>query len=126
MIALQLMTVLAPMTQPIESSDMGEESAVHVGELFEIDLEGVPTAGFVWQLHIPSEHAALLELLDSAWDRKGDSIGGTAVQRFRFRALVPGITTLTFGYRRPWEPTDRARRVIRVRIEPPESTREEP
>jgi predicted secreted protein len=88
-----------------------------VGETFEIPLEGVPTAGFTWEVILPPAAAERVVLLEQAWDRPSSRVGGRAVQRFRFRAVGPGDVVLTFRYRRRWQKAKpRGERVITLHI----------
>lgn len=86
-----------------------------VGDEFEVELEGVPTAGFRWEAS-PPEPACVRLLGDEVEAARGRA-GGPAVQRFRFEALASGEAELRFAYRRPWEPgPPRAERSIRVTV----------
>jgi predicted secreted protein len=72
-----------------------------VGETFEVELEGVPTSGFLWEAVVVPED--LVRLVGDDVDAAPGPIGGSAVQRFRFEALSAGEAELGFAYRRPWE-----------------------
>jgi predicted secreted protein len=95
---------------------MTEPVCASVGETFEVSLEGIPTAGFVWEVDIPSEARRLIEALGSEWTLAASEVGAPASQRFRFLAMAPGELTLIFRYRRSWENTESDRRTVAVRI----------
>ena len=92
---------------------------VPVGATFDVRLEGIPSSGFRWSLSIPDEARELIASLGDDWEQASGLAGGSAVQRFRFRASAPGEATLTFRYARPWEEAaPRDERSVSVRIAP--------
>ena len=95
------------MTEPVSAS---------VGETFEVSLKGIPTAGFAWEVDIPSEARRLIEALGSEWTLAATEVGAPATQRFRFLALAPGELTLIFRYGRSWETIESDRRAVAIRI----------
>ena len=80
---------------------MSEARRVAVGELFEISLQAVPTAGFTWTL--AEGDSDVVELVESEWRPTGDDVGGPATQVFRLRGAATGKATLHFRYGRSWE-----------------------
>jgi predicted secreted protein len=95
---------------------MSETIRVKVGDTFDINLEGHPTAGFIWQPIVPHNY---LEHLDTHFEAKSSMVGGAARQHFLFRALAPGNIALVFRYGRPWE-RDKVsdERIFSIRIDP--------
>jgi predicted secreted protein len=74
-----------------------------VGELFDVCLAGTPTAGYTWDLD-QSGSADLVEFLGVEYlNPPTDTVGGSTVQVFHFRAQRPGETLLRFRYGRRWE-----------------------
>jgi predicted secreted protein len=72
-----------------------------VGEEFELDLEGVPTSGFRWEVAgLPDDK---VQLVGEDVEAASGPIGGSARERFRFRALAAGEAEIRFAHRRPWE-----------------------
>jgi predicted secreted protein len=97
-----------------------EEIVAPVGGTFEVRLEGTPTAGFVWEAELPGDGQQLVEQAGTEWRQTApQSLGGPAVQVFRFRALRRGRATLRFRYRRPWESRPLQERLVPVQIEEP-------
>ncbi len=95
-----------------------ESMRVHVGQTFEVSLEGNPTTGFRWEMQLPSAAAALVAFENENFEANTSQVGAPAVQRFRFSALAPGRVNLVFKYRRAWEKVEaRDERVVSVRIE---------
>ncbi len=91
-----------------------------VGDAFEVELEGVPTAGYVWELTIESRLGDVVELVARETRTPGPSVaGGRAVQIFRFRAVGPGQGTLLFRYGRPWEKAVTREHRVGVRVSRP-------
>ena len=75
--------------------------SVAVGVVFTIELASVSGAGYVWT---PSPLPASIVLVGQELTRGADhSLGGSAMQVFRFRALSPGHAVIGFGLKRAWE-----------------------
>ncbi len=85
-----------------------------VGATFDVELEAVPTAGFRWTL-TGSGGGPVVQLVDSAVT-PGAAVGGRARQRFTFRAVSAGTTTLTFSYGRSWDREPRRAHQVHVTI----------
>jgi len=73
-----------------------------VGQRFAVELNGNPTTGFSWQLTAPPGNQ--VRLIDEDYTPAStDQVGSGGVQRFTFEATSAGLTSLAFGYVRPWE-----------------------
>lgn len=83
---------------------------------FEIILEGVPTAGYSWELVGPPEKEGVVQELGHEWQPSSSRVGGPAQEHFRFRALAAGEVHLRFRYRRPWEKGFKEERTFQVRV----------
>jgi predicted secreted protein len=80
----------------------GKESQpihVKVGEPFCIELEGTPSAGYVWSL---TDRPSAMKVVEEKI-HPGSAVGGRARQTFVFEPMEAGEATLTFEYARPWE-----------------------
>jgi predicted secreted protein len=74
---------------------MAESIRVKERETFELRLTGHATAGYLWKVSIPPEHADLVALAKPpSWGPNPTRTGGSAVQSFVFHALKPGSLTL--------------------------------
>lgn len=74
---------------------------VRVGEPFQLRLDAIPAAGYVW---IP-EPVEGLDVSDAQFSSgPAKSIGGGFAQSFIVKASHPGSFRLRFNYKRPWEP----------------------
>lgn len=76
------------------------EHAVKMGEEFTIKLESNPTTGYTWRSVFDE---ALLELISHDFIPSTKHIGASGEDRFDFRAIKPGITTIKMVYKRRWE-----------------------
>ena len=85
------------------------------GETFTIELPAVPTAGFQWKVRATAEKVVSQESDEFVPARSG--IGGAAGQRFAFRAVGKGHTSLVFVYARPWEETGREEIKVEVKVD---------
>jgi predicted secreted protein len=91
--------------------------AAAVGDVFEVDLEGVPTSGYVWEVTVEGGLRDVVELLNRETRTPEPSApGGRATQTFRFRAVGPGQGRLLFRYRRSWENTAAREHRVHVRV----------
>jgi len=95
--------------------DSVESRAVAAGSEFDVELEAKPTAGFQWQAELDGPAAEVLEAVSQDWD-VGTAIGGSATQRFRFRAKSAGNVRVTFKYGRSGDPEPRRRHDVQVSV----------
>ena len=83
---------------------------------FEIVLEGVPTAGYVWQMLPATGKEEVVQELGHEWKHSTSLVGGPSQEHFRFLALREGEVDLHFRYRRPWEKAFREERIFHIRV----------
>ncbi len=92
--------------QPVPAppySGTGQTVETTVGKEFTISLEANPTTGYKWEVDFGS---SFLDLVASEFRQAAARPGMVGVggeQRFTFRALQAGTTTVQFTYKRPWE-----------------------
>lgn len=79
-------------------------------------LQGVPTAGYVWELVAATGKEGVVQELGHEWKRSTSLVGGPSQEHFRFLALREGEVNLHFRYRRPWEKAFREERVFHIRV----------
>lgn len=95
-----------------------EEVRAAVGVPFDVALPAVPTGGFKWQVSIPPQAASVIRYMGMAWETPTPpALGGTSLQRFRFKAVGPGTTSLVFRYGRQWEGSDQQVKTVSVVVE---------
>lgn len=82
---------------------MHKEIAANVGNNFTINLEGKPTAGYIWEILNGTENLRLVELTDVYWTADNSLVGSPRTQNFVFKALSAGSLTIVFRHKRPWE-----------------------
>ena len=110
------------LTQTSDATGLKSASAVSttisatINQEFEVVLEGVPTAGYVWQLAPATDKEAVVKELGHEWKHSTSLIGGPSQEHFRFLALREGEVNLHFRYRRPWEKGIKAERVFHIRV----------
>ncbi len=85
----------------------GGEVAMQVGQTLRIELEGIPTAGYVWEIQ---DQPDFLELVDEAtrpthpeFQNQPGVTGGNHFMAFDLTATAPGKATLHMVNHRPWE-----------------------
>jgi len=95
-----------------------EEVRAAIGAHFDIALPAVPTAGFKWEVSIPSQAASVIDYMGMAWETPTPPpLGGASLQRFRFKAVGPGKTSLVFRYGRQWEGSDKQVKTVTVMVD---------
>jgi len=110
------------LTQTSDATGLKSASAVSttisatINQEFEIVLEGVPTAGYVWELAPATDKEGVVKELGHEWKRSTSLVGGPSQEHFRFLALREGEVDLHFRYRRPWEKAFREERVFHIRV----------
>ncbi len=95
---------------------MSKTISANTNSEFEIVLEGVPTAGYVWELVHPLDNVGVVQELGHEWKRSTSLVGGPSAAHFRFLALAEGEVNLHFRYRRPWEKGFKEERIFHVRV----------
>ncbi|WP_235694689.1 protease inhibitor I42 family protein [Brevibacillus agri] len=88
---------------------------VQSGQPSAVTLDANPTTGYQWALSNPLDETFLfLQSSEFVPPSQPARIGQGGQQRFTFRALRRGVTSLSFKYCRPWEPSDCASFVFYV------------
>lgn len=84
-------------------------------EVFQIELEGVPSAGYLWSVEVREGEGTLLTQRNVM--PENNAIGGQVRQVFTFVANRPGTIVIDATYARPWEQTAEttARFVVKVK-----------
>lgn len=103
----------------ITAEQNGQTIEVAVNQRFAVELVGVPTAGYVWQL------AQVPDFITRAGEAGGNTIpeqsqpgyaGGNHWEVLMFSATTPGTGELVIEQRRPWETGEPATQTFRVTI----------
>ncbi len=100
-LALPLVSSCAPSAIVFAGSD--KEASTNTGQEFMVALESNPTTGYSWTETHDSTFLVLYSDEYKPGTNKGDTVGAGGTHYFRFRALKPGTTEITFTYKRPWE-----------------------
>ena len=85
----------------------GKSVTMAVGDTLRVELESIPTAGYVWQVTDQPdflEHVGDgMRATDPAVQNQPGYTGGNHYLSFDFRATAPGAGTLSLVEGRPWE-----------------------
>ncbi|MEX0644885.1 MAG: protease inhibitor I42 family protein [Parvularculaceae bacterium] len=90
----------------VTGADKGKEIAVRVGTTFQVDLIGVPTAGYAWMV---AEAPAVLQAAGETGGATSEAqlepgfAGGSHWEVFFFDVTGEGAGLLRFEQRRSWE-----------------------
>ena len=100
---------------------MAKRDAVelHVGEEHSVVLEGLMTAGYLWQPEVVGDQSvAEVFKAEDEVQCSTVAVGAGPAEVFTIRALKPGTTTVRFAQRRPWDPAPPAgEHTIDLRVE---------
>ena len=82
----------------------GGDLSVSKGETFVIALESNPSTGFVWTV-AQAPDSAVVTLEDQTYEKPDSSaMGAPGTERFTFKAVAAGTTTIGLRYARPSDP----------------------
>lgn len=109
----------ADVLQRVTAADDGKVIAVPVGGRFAVELVGVPTAGYVWQ--VDAKPAFLSDAQESSGNTtmaqsQPGFTGGNHWEVFVFTATSAGEGALTLGQRRPWEKGEPPTQTFKVTV----------
>lgn len=101
----------AGVTVQITAADAGKTITVPVGSSFAVQLVGVPTAGYAWD--VVEKPAFLSDAKESGGNTttaqsQPGFVGGNHWEVFAFEARAAGQGVLKLEQRRPWEPKTEA------------------
>ena len=89
-----------------------------VGDIVEIPLEAMLSAGFQWEIFLPEE-ATAFKVLEVKWEKTPElprAPGTPTIQKFRLQILSRGATKIVFHYKRPWENKIRKEKMILLKV----------
>lgn len=86
----------------LRDNEMQKEMSVNTGDVLNFELESNPTTGYEWVVDYDRDFLVLVHSSFIESEKKG-LVGVPGKQRFRFKAIKKGETTIEFLYRRPWE-----------------------
>mgnify|MGYP003633150626 FL=1 len=106
-------TAAAPVTELADgmlyagADQNGGQVEMHVGQTLRIELESIPTAGYVWEIQ---DQPDFLELVgentrptNPEFQNQPGVTGGNHYLSFDLAAVAPGSATLHLIEHRPWE-----------------------
>jgi inhibitor of cysteine peptidase len=87
----------------LTGADNGKAITVNTGETFLVKLEGNPSTGYTWETQ-DLDTTILEQVGEAAFESSNPSpVGAGGTLTLTFKALKPGVTTLTLFYHRSWE-----------------------
>lgn len=80
-----------------------EDNAITVGDVGQISLKGNPTTGYSW--HYTVSDCSILSLVSDCYApaMAQGLVGAGGTYTWNFKALKPGVASITFNYYRDWE-----------------------
>ena len=92
----------------IHKQDNGKDISAQVGDVIQIELESLGSAGYQWFLNsVDTNYVELISEETKATDEKG-KIGAPVISVWRFKLLKKGQTDIKMYYYRSWEGKDKA------------------
>jgi predicted secreted protein len=92
---------------------MSKSIDTRVGDQFEVTLQGMPGAGYEWQLQSDTDG---VELVSQQRTPSTATMGGPLEQRFVLKPKKPGDYVLQFGLKRAWEPEAESSETYQVHV----------
>ena len=87
----------------LTGADNGQATTLNAGKTFLVKLEGNPSTGYTWETQ-DLDTTILEQVGEAAFESSNPSlVGAGGTLTLTFKALKPGITTLTLFYHRSWE-----------------------
>lgn len=89
----------------LDISEEGQSYTLHTGDLFTITLSSNPSTGYSWEIDPPIDET-IVKFTGTTYE-PGDTnlVGSPGKQRWHFKTVGKGQTTITFKYIRQWEET---------------------
>jgi inhibitor of cysteine peptidase len=86
----------------VGKAENGSRVTLEVGQTLVLSLASNPTTGYQWE--ITELNQAILQETDHEYQADQPALAGSGGKEiWRFQAQASGTTTLSLGYRRPWE-----------------------
>lgn len=98
----------------VDESYQGKTAYVKVGDWIRVGLPANPSTGHRWEIQL--EGGAVVEDGFTETDEASPMPGAPVRVTFPLRAARPGVTDLTFSYRRPWEKTEAPAKTLHVTV----------
>ena len=84
---------------------------VNPEEIFELEVPGSGTTGYLWNLEVDIEK---LEIIDHQIIADNTSFGGSGQEIYRLKTLEPGQIELKMILKAPWEPNPAEVHVLNI------------
>jgi len=85
----------------LSEADQGVVVQARTGDLIEVSLHEMPSAGYRWVVDSPADN--VLDPIDPSYEFAEGRVGAANTASFRFRVKAAGTGALRLIYRRPWE-----------------------
>lgn len=110
---------LKPIVRNIDGSINGTTETVKLGDTLAVHLDASATTGYRWELvRLAGDAVVSVPLADLQPETAAGvpRVGAPGHTTFRFRAMKAGTSAIEVVYRRPWETSVAAARVVRFEI----------
>jgi len=100
----------------VNSQDDGKEVKTKVGDIIQIELESLGSAGYQW--FIENLDVNYLELLSEETEPIADKelIGAPVMHIWRFKILERGLTDIRMSHYRVWEGKEKATEHFHIKL----------
>jgi inhibitor of cysteine peptidase len=92
---------------------MTDTISSHVGNTIVITLDSNPSTGYEWIAEFDSEY---IRIIKRDYVASSILLGASGIERFEFKALMSGVTTLTMVYKKSWEKSFADEKIYSIQI----------
>ncbi|MCL4534113.1 MAG: protease inhibitor I42 family protein [Bacteroidetes bacterium] len=98
----------------------GQTITLATDDMLDVALPGNPGTGFTWELD--TEDLGALQQVAEPWYVSDAAVpGAPGTYTFHFAVIEPGMSDLSFAYRRPWERDAEPAQTFNISINVPPS-----
>lgn len=87
---------------PFTEKDNGRTITLGIDDPFEIELEGNPSTGYIWEA-VSYDTLLVKQVGEAGFEHGSDAIGSGGKYTFRFQTVAAGQTKLVLFYHRKFE-----------------------
>lgn len=92
-----------------------KDLVVQKNEIIDITLDSNPTTGYSWNFSIDENH---IKLVSKDFLSSSKKLGASGTEKFIFKALKEGETSIPMSYKRPWENSYLYQIIYKIQIKP--------
>ena len=103
LVAVLLSGVLQAASLDVTGGESGKDLVLRRGDLLTVSLPSNRTTGYCWSPSFSTGGILATKGAGAYFQDRPGRVGSGGTEKWTFRAVKPGTTTLTLCYARPWE-----------------------